>query len=285
MSGSELYFLEKVREFKKVEKEFIRYTYESRKPKNNIESNKFLKKAIELSFKALSIRNKILGEMHDVSNIQIIDPDVKLIISKLRSDERFESVTFAESIANLINKDINNSYEQVATELIHYFSEENYDEFWDDFHSWFYVPEYYYRKAQVGAIITRSILPKNIIKYFDEIKEAYAFGLDKSCISLSRTLLEIALHDKLKKKGLFKKTKDYRNYNIINLNEEDPLRRFIVVAKRNNLLSVRYKELADEIRTHGNNVLHVKDTTEYSVSGLALKTIINTVEVIEYLYR
>lgn len=281
MKDTDLYFLEKVREFKKIEQEFIKFTYETKTPGNKKESEQFINSAIELAFDAVEKRNIILGEMHDVSDIQVNDPEVRSIIEKLRKGKGFASLAFAESLASLLNKKIDNYYEKIKTELKDYFYEDKHDELWEEFHSWFSIPDYYYRKAQIGAIITSSKLPSNIVQYFNEIKEAYAFGLDKSCISLSRALLEIALHDKLKKKGLFKSSK----ITSIDIAREDPLHRYIFVAHKERLLSNKVKELAIEIKKKGNNILHIKDTQDFSVRGLALKTIKDTVEAIEYLYR
>lgn len=281
MKDTDLYFLIKVREFKKIEQEFIKFTYETKTPGNKKESEQFMNNAIKLAFNAVEKRNVILGEMHDVSDIQMNDLEVRSIIEKLRKGERFESLAFAESIASLFNEKIDNYYEKIKTGLRHYFYEDKYDELWEEFNTWFHIPDYYYRKAQIGAIITSSKLPSNIVKYFNEIKEAYAFGLDKSCISLSRTLLEIALHDKLKKKGLFKPSKIIS----INIAKEDSLHKYINVAYKEMLLSNKAKGLAMEIKKKGNNVLHIKDTQDFSVRGLALKIIKDTVELIEYLYR
>jgi hypothetical protein len=281
MKDIALYFLIKVREFKKIEQEFIKFTYETKTPGNKKESEQFMNNAIKLAFNAVEKRNVILGEMHDVSDIQMNDPEVRSIIEKLRKGERFESLAFAESISSLFNEKIDNYYEKIKTGLRDYFYEDKYDELWEEFNTWFHIPDYYYRKAQIGAIITSSKLPSNIVKYFNEIKEAYAFGLDKSCISLSRTLLEIALHDKLKKKGLFKPSKIIS----INIAKEDSLHKYINVARKEMLLSNKAKGLAMEIKKKGNNVLHIKDTQDFSVRGLALKTIKDTVELIEYLYR
>lgn len=281
MTNTDIYFLEKAREFKKAEQEFIKFNYEAKTPRNKEESEQFMHKAIELAFDAVEKRNQILGEMHDVSDIQVNDPEVMLTIEKLRKGERFESLIFAQNLAYLLNKNIDNYYEQIKTELKHYFYEDKYDELWEDFNSWFYIPEYYYRKAQIGAIITSSRLPSNIVNYFNEIKEAYAFGLDKSCISLSRALLEIALYEKLKKKGFFKSSKITR----IDIAKEDPLHRYIFVAHKEKLLSIETKEIAIEIKNRGNKVLHLKDTKDFSVRGFAFKTIKDTIDVIEYIYR
>jgi hypothetical protein len=212
---------------------------------------------------------------------QIFDTAAKNTLNKLRKNERFESISFAENIAKLLNLKIEKSWEKIETDLWSYFAEEKYDELRDDFNSWFSVARYFYRKAQAGAIITSTKLPKNIIQYFDEIKEAFAFELDRSSISLCRTLIEIALHDKLKKKGLFKTNKVMQ----IDMAREDQLSRLIKLAFQYRLLSEPLKELSHEIRKKANNVLHIKDTDEISVRGLALKTISDTVSIIEHLYR
>lgn len=280
MKQSDRYFLEQIREFKKIEQEYIRFNCEAKTPRNKEESEQFFMKSIELAFDAVEKRNLILGEMYDITDIQINDPEVKRIIEKLKKGERFESLNFAENLASLLNEDIDDYSKRIKTDLRDYFADK-FDEFWDDFHQTFYIADFYYRRAQVGAIITSSKLPSNIIQYFNEIKEAYAFELDKSCISLSRALLEIAIFDKLKKKGYFRSSK------IISIDEakKSLLKGYIMDAYREGLLSKNVKNLAVEINNRGNRVLHIKDTTEYSVRGLALKTIKDTVEVIEYLYR
>ncbi|RJQ78950.1 MAG: DUF4145 domain-containing protein [Desulfobacteraceae bacterium] len=281
---TDIYFLEQIREFQRLEKEFIKLTYEAKKPAGKEESSQFMNIAIELAFGAIEKRNEILGEMHDVSEIQIIDPEARNIIDKLRKKVNFETLNFAENLAAIINKNIDTDSKKVRIEIEEYFND-NFDELWDDFFSWFYIPSYYARKAQVGAIITSSKLPHNVIVYFEEIKEAFAFGLDKAGISLSRALLELALREKLRSKGYFIKSSNKRMSNVINLSEEDPLTRFISVARNSKLLSDGHKKLANEIRERGNNVLHIKEIPGYSFRGLALKTIKDTVEIIEYLYR
>jgi hypothetical protein len=140
MTNTNIYFLEKVREFKKIEQEFIKFNYEAKTPGNKKEYEQFMNKAIEVAFEAVEKRNKILGEMHDVSDIQVNDPEVMLTIEKLRKGERFESLTFAQNLADLLNKNIDNYYEQIKIELKHYFYEDKYDELWEDFNSWFYIP-------------------------------------------------------------------------------------------------------------------------------------------------
>jgi len=284
MSKTELYFLKKARELKSVEQEFIKYTYETKTPEDPKTGENFFRQIVKLAFRASDLRNEIRGEMHDVSDVQIIDPDARRTIEKVKAGERFESIAFAESVAVSLNKNIDDPLKHIETGLDFYFSNQ-YEELEEDFFSWFYLPGYYYNRALCGSIITPSKLPPNIIEYFDEIKEAYAFGLEKACISLCRALLEIALYEKLKSKGAFKKGMESKASNVIDISKEDTLMRLIVIAKQKNIISNNYKEVAHEIRKRGNNVLHLKDTNEYSVKGLALKTITDTVVFIEHLYR
>ncbi len=76
MEQSDLYFLKKVKEFKEIEQEFIKFTYEAKNPSNKTESEEFISKSIDLAFDAVEKRNEILGETYDVSNIQINDPEL-----------------------------------------------------------------------------------------------------------------------------------------------------------------------------------------------------------------
>jgi hypothetical protein len=277
---AELILLQKVREFIEADKQFNKFQYESKKPKTEEESLEFFAKMASLSFKAAVIRNELFSEMYDINDVQIIDPDAKRTYIMLRKNHKFPSIAFSEKAADLLNINVENEFEHLKTDLKSHIRD-RFDDFFGEFTSWFDVSDYYYRKAQLGAIITSSKVPKNISRYFDEIKEAFAFGLDLSCISLSRALLEIALYDKLKKKGHFKSNKIMQ----IKIAKEDQLFRSIDLSYKYNFLSSFHKDLAHEVRKTGNNVLHIKDTEEYSVRGRALKTITDTVEIIEFLYK
>lgn len=280
MNQLEVFFLDKLRRFKNLEKEFLKFTYETKSPADENESNAYFDKIFDLAFEALKLKNEILGEMHDVSDLQMVDMDAKMTLNQLRKNEKFHSLSCAENLASLINAKTEDIYNKVETDLRNYFIDK-VEDFQNDFHSWFYIPDYYFRKAQVGAIITSSKVPKNITQYFEEIKEAFAFGLDRSVISLSRALIEIGLHDKLKKKGHFKSAKVIQ----FDPSREDQLSRYIYLSHQFGLLNRPLKDLAHEVRKTANNVLHIKDTEGFSVRGRALKTISDTVEIIEFLYK
>lgn len=281
MKNYELYFLKKLGEFNEVEQKFIQYSFQFLNPKDRGQATDLFREATRLSFDAVELKNTILGEIHNVDELESIDLDAKDTLNKLRNNERFESLSFAEKIADLFNLNFEKPWELIETKLNSHFSGETDDELWKEFSAWFYIPEYYYRTALIGVDAAFTRLPDNINKYLQEIKEAFAFGLEKSSISLCRALLEIALLDKLKKNGAF--NEGY--VTTINLAKEDPLERYITVSFKLDILNDNNKELAHRIRKNADNVLHINNTEFFSVTGLALKTISDTMKIIEQLYR
>jgi len=67
------------------------------------------------------------------------------------------------------------------------------------------------------------------LSYFNELKESYAFGQYKASTALCRSLLEIALYEKLKARGVFKN----KNPKVTNIDvtKEDNLCRYIKHGK------------------------------------------------------
>ena len=145
----------------------------------------------------------------------------------------------------------------------------NFHELFDEFHSWFSVPDYYCRKLRIGPIVTSKSVPSRLSEYFSEIREAYSFGLDKSCASLCRALLEICLLEKvsairkLKKKELL-------------LSETTRL------ACIYHLIDDDLKDRANEVRLKANSILHRNQKSdEISV----FEIVKNTVRIVEHLYE
>jgi hypothetical protein len=140
---------------------------------------------------------------------------------------------------------------------------------------------YYLAKIKIGPIISSSKIPDNLGAYFEEVKEAYAFGLYRSCVALSRAILEMSLFDKLKRKGFFKEQKVVQ----MQLEKEDKLSRFINEAKWHKILNPENAELAHKVRDAANRVLHSKERESKPKEKEALEIIFNTIRVIEWLYR
>ena len=129
----------------------------------------------------------------------------------------------------------------------------------------------------------RSFLPETIKTYFEEIKEAYAFGHGRSCIALCRALLEIALFDKLKEKGYFRDTGN--KVSKIDLAEEDNLFKYINLAKQVGILPHKFAEISHQIKISANKILHLKGGKINFDQKDTIKIIFKTIEVIEYLNR
>jgi hypothetical protein len=119
--------------------------------------------------------------------------------------------------------------------------------------------------------------------YFDEIKEAYAFGLSRSSITLCRALLEMALLDKLKRKGYFKNKKN--KIKSIDVAKQDNLYSYINMAKSCRILISNYAKKAHQIRISANEILHLKDDDRNFDRKGTLEIIFGTVEILEHLYK
>jgi 3-methyladenine DNA glycosylase AlkD len=156
-----------------------------------------------------------------------------------------------------INKGIENPWEKYDVSLRDFISDYKFDELFDEFHSWFDLVGYYHAKAKIGPIVSASrISNEQVSTYFDEIKEAYAFGQYRSSIALSRALLEMSLFDKLKRKGAFKQSSN--KVVSIDVAKEDSLFKFINQAERFGILNHKMASLAHEVRKSANRVLHLK---------------------------
>ena len=88
--------LEKARKLKELEREFIQHNYESKEPQGKTEQDEFLKKALEISVEAHKAKNEIQVEFLDISILQIIDPEVKEILDRIRRGDTFSSIRFYE---------------------------------------------------------------------------------------------------------------------------------------------------------------------------------------------
>jgi len=282
MTSYEDHINAKVREFIQLEKYFLKFTYESKKPKNEHDLDLFFNGAIKIASKAFDLRNEIMEDFHDVTDLQIYDQKIKEILNKLKRNDKFHSIAFYQYIAQLINKTTENYSEKWLVDIRDYLSAKH-DDLWEDFFSWFNLNSYYYAKIKIGPIVTSSHLPRSVQNYYNEIKEAYAFGLYKSSIALSRALLEMSLFDKLNKRGLFKSS----NQKVINFDiaKEDNLYRYILCAKKEGLLDSKSKELADQVRGSANSILHLKENEQNLSEKETMEIIFKTVEVIEALYK
>jgi len=296
ISPREKLVLQKVRRFEELEKEFLKFTYETCKPRTKDEAIEFILKAVDIACKACTTRNEIFDEIRDLPELRIYDRNALMLLDRLRKGDPFYSISFCENTTKSINIDkkangakyisINldkaNRAEEVWTSIEDSLTQK-FDDFFDDFHTWFNIIGYYVDKTIIGPIISSSKVPDHILAYFNELKEIYAFGQYRSSLVLCRALLEMALYDKLKARGVFK----VKNPKVtdINVAKEDNLNRYIDVAKRKHLITRASYEIAHKVRTTANSVLHAKDTKMQLNAKEVLEAMFDTIRIIENLYR
>ena len=296
ISPREKLVLQKVRRFEELEKEFLKFTYETCKPRTKDVAIEFILKAVDIACKACTTRNEIFDEIRDFSELRIYDRNVLILLDRLRKGDPFYSISFYENITKSINLDKANGAEYISINIdkkakgaeelwksIEDFLTEKFDDFFDDFHTWFSIIGYYVDKTIIGPIISSSKVPDHLLAYFNELKETYAFGQYISSLALCRVLLEMALYDKLKARGEFKGKNSKITH--INVAKEDNLNRYINVAKWKSLISSADHEAAHKVRTTANSVLRAKGKETRLNAKEALQAIFDTIRIIENLYR
>jgi len=282
MSEIEGRVLGNARKLEKLEKEFLKFTYETSKPKSSEELTAFLGESIRIASEAFAARNEILDDFKDVTELRIIDKQVLKVLDNVRRCDKFYSIAFHENIGEMLNAKTENETDKISITIEDVLHDKFHDLF-SEFHSWFDLIGYYFNRIQIGPIISSSKVPSYLLSYFDELKESYAFGQYKASTALCRTLIEIALYEKLKAKGAFK-NKDPKVINI-NVAKEDNLNRYINMAKWEKILSEFSADAAHKIRLTANDVLHVKEAPRKLDQKFVFDTIISTVNIVEELYR
>lgn len=274
--------VENARRLKKLEKDFLRFTFESKSPETSEERKNYFSSAIKLAAEAAGLENEIILAFEGSPNLRIIDSEVKDVLSKIRRRKNeFYSIRWYKSVLEQqnIGKAEEDKFPITLTDLI--FSK--FDDYLEDFHSWFDLSGFYERRIKIGPIISSSDLPENMEQYFSEIKMAYAYRLYKSCTALCRALLEMALFEKLKRKGLLKET-DQRVTDIYVV-KQDKLNNLIWLAFVNGLLPREKKERAHKIQLKANKILHLKSDGARIPEQDAFEIICDTVDVLEHLYK
>lgn len=266
-----------------LEKEYLKYSYESKKPENEEELENFLMKSIQLAQEAYTIKNEIKLELSKITDLAVHDPQVIRTIDKIKNNKKFYSISFYENIAEMLNKNIENLNEQFGISTREFLMSEKYDELFGDFHTWFDVCSYYSDKMEIGAIISSAIVPRKILPYFNEIRETYAFGQLRASIALCRALLEMVLYDKLDRMGAFKNKATEPPG--ISPEKEGNLYRYILDAKRRKVLSNDEAYTAHKVKNFCNQILHLKNENVAPKLSETYRTIVDTISVIESIYR
>jgi len=282
MDELEIVILNKVRELDSLEREYLKYSYECKRPENSKELETFLSKTLSLAQKAFILKNEIKMEFTKITDLAVYDPNALKVIDKIKNDEKFYSISFYENIAEMANKNIDNWNDKLDLSERDYLLSEKYDELFDEFHTWFDVCGYYNAKMSIGAIISSAIVPKKIKPYFDELRETYAFEQLRASIALCRALLEMVLFEKLSRLKAFTNRPQLTN---ISPEKEGNLYLYIRMAKNKKILNEAETDSAHDIRKFCNKILHMtKDEIQPNHSE-TFRIIIDTISLIESIYR
>jgi hypothetical protein len=280
MNPFERKIIESTRKLESLEKEYLRLMYESSKPTNNDELWEYANNLWTIGSDAFNIRNEMISEYPNITNLQVYDASVKETLNKIRNNETFYSINFYQKWSKEFEERSGKRFDFVIN--YRQFLEAKYDDWYDDFYQRFHLTSYYKSIIEIGPIISSSHIPTKALSYFHEIREAYAVDLEYSAIALCRSVMEMCLFDKLQKKGIFKKSKVIQ----LDAEREDKLHHLIRMAREKKLLDNSTRDMADEIRKYTNQILHPKKNKNKRSNNklISFKIVSNTVKVIEKLY-
>lgn len=281
MNPYEIKIIEAARKIESLEKEYRRLMYESKTPQNKDELWEYGKKLWLIGSEAFDLKNEIVTEYPNIADLKINDPSVKNTLDKIRSNDTFYSISFYETYSEFLEEKSEKPFDFAFT--FEQFLETKYDTWHDEFYQRFHLIRNYHAIIRIGPIISSSNIPGKARSYFNEIREAFALELYASCIALCRAAMEMCLFDKLQKKGYFKETKIVK----FDPSREDKLYHLINLAKKENLLDYNYHDSANRIRMSANKILHPRGKSSKTASAEkgAFEIILNTIKVIEHLYK
>jgi len=282
MTSTERRILENVRKLDRLEKEFRKFTYETKKPQTSEELSAFFDEAMRTATDAFNTKSEILGNFKEVAELTTQDRQALRLLDSLRRGDKLYSIAFYENVVERLNEKAESRADKIATSLYDILHTK-FDDLFLHFHSWFDVLGYYSSKIVIGPIIASSKVPSHLVSYFDELRETYAFGQYRASAALCRALLEMALYRKLKARGLFKE-KDSK-VTSIDVTRQSSLNYYIDMAKREHILSKDTYDSAKSIRKAAGDILHTKDNEKPIDHKLVVDTIFDTIRIIEDLYR
>lgn len=270
----------KARELERLEKSYLKLTYETTMPENFEELMSYVNDLTHIGGDAFNIRNEIASCFSDISDLTVYDPVVKNVLTKIRKKETFHSISFYENYFKEAEHKLGKKVDFPIN--FDHFMATMIDDWFDDFHCRYQYLSYYRELINIGPIITPAKIPPEASWYFGEIREAYALQLNTSAIALCRAVMEMCLFQKLSTKPKLKKVVSLKN------GKEVTLQDLILDAKREGLFDKRTKELADKIRRSANRILHQRNKAAETAKNMrenAFQIIVGTIEVLERLYN
>lgn len=285
MLSSEMEIAEAARKFESLERDFLKYTYETSKPSTNDGFLNFFKKSLHIAEQAYQTKQQIVESFCQAIEIRVSDQIVQNVLENIRNDEPFYSITFYENMIEALKEDdsIKDSLPN-ALDIVADLIDKKWDSLFEDFHSWFSINNYFYAKMKIGPVISSFKVPKHLIVYFNEIRETFAFEQYRAATALCRALLEMCLYQKLNAKKAFSSRS---SKTVVSLHDakEDSICKYINMARSYRLLSDNEIDTAHEIRKAANKILHVQESPSLPTEADTLNIIRNTVAILQRLYK
>lgn len=275
--------IDKLKKFNDLEIVFRKFTYESKTPVGSEEQSAFISEIIRMGYDAFNMKNDIALYIaqYDISTLSVNDESIRRLLVKLKNNGKFYSLSAYESLMPLLSEA---ECPVSPVEYLRY----KVDELRDDFDSWFDIVHYYHRKCNIGAIIHSCQLPPFLDDYFNEMRNAYGFGLWMSTLSLCGAMLEMCLYDVLLSKGFIEKT---NNPKIVLFEQRDKQIKDIYtslllsLAERKGIITEEERKLGLNVNWEANQILHIKDKEISLDESKVLQLVHDTTKIIERLYK
>ena len=219
---------------------------------------------------------KLLLAEEDPTNLTIQNEEIKNTVKSVIEGKRLKSI---EAYV-ILTEQINSSSKKTKLEIPDFLTD-NWDNLFETFHAQFDLISYFQRKLLLGPLITEFSVPPDLKNIFFELKEAYASGLDKTCIALCRMVIENSFSDVLIKNVKYQDTLHLTRSAKTKPKFEFGLFENINIAEALKIIPKEIAAKSHEVRVKGNKVIH-SDRVENIDT---LKIIKKTIEILERLYR
>ncbi len=249
-----------------------------------IEENS-IKKILSCVFEAAALEEelKLLLAEYEPTTLNIQDVEISEIFRLMEDGERLKSIDGYHKVNKLLQKESCQDEKNFKANSSDFF-ENNFDELLQYFHKNYDILSYYRRKLTIGPLIlTKSAVPEDIKAMFLELKEAYAYNLEKACFALCRMIIEKGFNDVLESQKKYKIALEINQKAYKKNNWSFGLDSNLNLAKYLKLISNDQYQKTNNIKNIGNSIIHSRNTANEAKSGI-ISIIKDTKNVIENLY-
>ncbi len=274
--------IEKAKKLIELDRECLELSYERKTPRTADEQWDYLLELFNVCCRAFDSWNVIKLALPEIQNVGIYDAGLEEVVRKVRNDDELYCIRQYKRLVQVFNRDLLDDKDKLQ--------EETFDFVFDQVQSWELVIQdyvddvsYFARRAKVGTVISRRKISDTAVKYFNEIRESFAFGLFRSAIALCRALLEIAFFETLKRHGLGASQEG--KLVSLDIMRDNTLAPIILEAHNLGIIDGKIKQISLDVNRKVNTmILHSKDVQQEINEMRAIEIIRDTVRVVEYLH-